>query len=173
MLERLFSLGVAAELPFLLRYAMALSRDETAAEDLVQDTVLRACEARGAFQHGRQLRPWLFSILHNRFISDRRRQNTEREKLRQLADETVEEASDAAVDLADLAAAIERLPDDQHAVLHLIVLDGFTYREAAEVLSVPVGTVMSRLSRARAFLRKDEGAERRLHVVGGSYVQRS
>lgn len=164
----------------LRRYARSLTRDETQAEDLVQDTLVRAYERRSSFRPGGNLRGWLLSILHNTFIDNRRRHVAEFRRLEQvaaLADTEVSPEQESRVRLQQVQTAFMSLPDEQRAVLHLVAIEGLSYQEAASALKIPVGTLMSRLGRARAALRGFEaGADvqpseaRRpsLRVVGGS-----
>lgn len=140
-----------------MRYARALTRDEVAAEDLVQDALLIACQKRARFEAGRSLRAWLFAILHNRFIDDRRRLKVEQSRDRRLAEaEAMVPRQEQSLRLVRLDRAFAALPRDQRIVLRLVAMDGLSYREAAALLDIPVGTVMSRLSRARAALRASE-----------------
>ena len=155
-----FDLGIVAELSAMLCYARALTRDEAAAEDLVQDAILLACQRRESFQEGRSLRTWLCAIVHNRFVDDQRRLRAERDRdlqaARQADDANFGAAQEDALRLALLERVFLGLPPDQRTVLHLVAVEGLSYREAAVALAVPVGTVMSRLSRARTFLRQAE-----------------
>lgn len=165
---------VLPHLDALRRYARTLTRDDTRAEDLVQEALADALGARRTFVGG-NFRGWLLSILHNRFVSDRRRDATEARRdaaVGMLADSSVTAGQETHVHLAQIGRAIDRLPADQRAVLHLVAVEGMTYPEAAATLGVPEGTVMSRLSRARAALRAFEaGGEATvrppLKLVGG------
>lgn len=144
-------------LPALRRYAWALCRDENAADDLVQDCLERALSGWTQRRPDGVLRAWLFAILHNCFVSTRRR--TARRGVHQSLDEhgadlPVQAAQDAAAGVRDVLAALDLLPDDQRAVLLLVGVEELTYDEAARVLDVPLGTVMSRLSRGRERLRR-------------------
>jgi RNA polymerase sigma-70 factor (ECF subfamily) len=165
----------------LRRYARSLTRDEAQADDLVQDTLVRAYERRSSFQSDGNLRGWLLSILHNTFIDGRRRHAAETRRVEQLAafaETTAPADQESRVRLQQIQAAFMRLPDEQRAALHLIAIEGLAYQEAANVLGIPIGTLMSRLGRARATLRKFEadsdisqrpGSKRPdLRVVGGS-----
>ncbi|WP_414472153.1 sigma-70 family RNA polymerase sigma factor [Microvirga sp. M2] len=167
----------------LRRYARSLARDEANAEDLVQDTLVRAYERRSSFQSGGNLRGWLLSILHNTFIDTRRRRAAEFRRLEQaaaLADSAVPPEQESRVRLRQVQAAFMSLPDEQRAALHLVAIEGLSYQEAANALKIPVGTLMSRLGRARAALRGFEagtdlsqtpGTKRpSLRIVGGSSV---
>ena len=142
----------------LYTFAVSLSRDRALAEDLVQETYLRAFQARRRPEPLEGVRPWLFTILHNLWRNQRRRGT-----MASLDDDTAgalpsvepdpAEGLSRAEDAARLRAAIEALP---HAFREVVVLrfgEGFSYREIAEVLACPAGTVMSRLARARCLLR--------------------
>lgn len=178
-------LDVVGELPALRRYALSLTRDATDAEDLVHDALLRAYEKRGGFRAEKGLRPWLLAILHNIFVDRLRSRRSERKRMEALAgDINADPAArqhgpqqDHALRLAQVREAFMALPEEQRAVLHLITIEGLGYGEAAQALDVPVGTVMSRLSRARAALRAFEEQPARpreaagvthLRVVGGT-----
>ena len=159
------SFDVVGELPALLRYARALVRDPADAEELVHETLLRAYERRQSFDARRSLRPWLFTILHNLFIDTyRRRQMEERVVDAMTADPVAAPQppdADTRVQLAQIHQAFTRLPEAQRAALHLVAVEGLSYQDAADALQIPIGTLMSRLSRARASLREmDEGASR-------------
>ena len=153
----------------LRRYALALTGSRFEAEDLVQDTLARAVAAAASFRKGGNLRSWLFTIMHNAFISSvRARRAAERE-----LDDDVLELSQAPTQLdrlevRDVLAALARLPEAQRAALVLIALEDFSYSEAARVLGVPLGTLMSRLARGREALRRamSEEAPPQLHIVG-------
>lgn len=146
-----FKADVAAQMPSLRRYALALTRDRDIAEDLVQDTLARAL-SREHLWHGGSLRAWLFTILTN---LDRNRRRAL--AVRPGVDELDEHRFGTPPQDALMKRAIERgvaaLPEEQRQVLLLVALEGLSYREVAEVQDVPIGTVMSRLSRARAALR--------------------
>lgn len=154
----------------LRRYARALTRDAAAAEDLVQETLLVAHERRAGLDPARSIRGWLFAVLHNRFIDGTRRAKVEADRLSTIAaSATAQPASpELHAYLRQIAERFDALPEAQRAVLHLIAVEGLTYRQAADSLDIPVGTVMSRLSRARATLREDAKApgRSRLRIVG-------
>lgn len=144
---------VIALIPRLRRYARALVRDPGAADDLVQDTLERALGKFHLWKPGTDLRAWLFTIMHNVHVNQVRR----RREFAVLDDEapelSVRGSQNGALALRDLQSALERLPNDQREVLLLVVLEDMSYQEVAASLAVPIGTVMSRLSRARAKLR--------------------
>jgi len=141
-------------LPALRAYARGLCGNPTQADDLVQDTVLRACEKLDTFDPDRPIRPWLFAILRNEFLQDARR-SWRRMELTEaicdrelLTDATPESRSDARR-MLDMVTA---LPVDLRESVSLVLGLGFTYEEASEVCGVPAGTIKSRVSRARASL---------------------
>jgi RNA polymerase sigma-70 factor, ECF subfamily len=151
---------VEEQLPRLRRYALALLRDPDKADDLVQDTVLRALEKKHLYQPDTNLRAWLFTLLHNQHV------NRVRQLVRQGPTVNIDDIQAPApatqmrrLELNDLDRAVARLPHDQRTVLLLIGLEGMKYDEVADILGVPVGTVRSRLSRARADLRVMLSAE--------------
>lgn len=168
---------ITQELPALRRFALALSRDHAEADDLVQEALLRGHERRASFRAGGNLRSWLFAILRNAFI-DRKRQRlaeTRREAaVTAHAPTAIPAAQEAAVRLGQLRAAFLDLPEDQREALSLIAIEGLTYAEAADVAQVPLGTLMSRVARARASLRAFEdgtGQTRGLRIVGGRHAE--
>lgn len=145
--------ALIAELPRLRRYARALVRDVDAADDLVQDCVERSLSRLHQFRDGTDMRPWLFTIMHSIFINgvSRRKRAVDSEALghdfeTRLA--TPPEQGQALV-MRDLQAALARLPDEQREVVVLVGLEDMTYKQAAEITGVPLGTVMSRLARGR------------------------
>ena len=143
---------IAAHIPRLRRYARALAGDNHRADDLVQDTLERALTKFHLWRHGSDLRAWMFAIMHNVFINQLKAR-------RELAlDDAVEDGLQSApqsdpLELRDLDAALRRLPVEQREVLLLVGLEQLSYAEASQALDVPVGTVMSRLSRGRERLR--------------------
>jgi RNA polymerase sigma-70 factor, ECF subfamily len=144
------------EIPRLRRYARALTRDATRADDLVQSCLLRALAKSHLWQPGTDLRAWLFTILHNQHVNDVRR--AVREGINIPVEDvapvlTVPSTQGAALQLRDLDRAMARLPEEQRQVLLLVGLEGMRYEEVAAVLDIPVGTVRSRLSRGRDMLR--------------------
>jgi RNA polymerase sigma-70 factor, ECF subfamily len=142
--------------PRLLRFALRLTRDTPAAEDLVQETLLKAWRGFHRFRTGTSARAWLYRILVNAFYEQGR-------KIR-AAPEMVPlknpGANSSMLERIEMAQALDALPQDHRAVLLLGVVEGFTCREVSEILSVPMGTVMSRLSRAREALREKLAPER-------------
>lgn len=155
--------------PALRRYARALTHDPDLADDLVQDCVERAIRKRALFRPDGPVRPWLFRILLNLYRNELRRRKRRGEHVEidpEGADSAVPGNQQSRLELAETARALQRLPAEQRETLLLIALEGMSYAEAAEILDIPVGTVMSRLSRARQGLRAFTGApERRLRRV--------
>jgi RNA polymerase sigma-70 factor, ECF subfamily len=152
--------GLCHELPTLLprlwRFALRLAGDRHDAEDLVQRACVRALERQHQLQPGTSTLSWLFSIVHSVWLNEVRAQQTRRRGSIQWSDELAETvADDKALDPETYAlqrqiiSAVEGLPDAQRAVMLLVAVEGLSYREAATALDVPIGTVMSRLARAR------------------------
>jgi RNA polymerase sigma factor (sigma-70 family) len=143
------------QLPGLRRYARALTGNSWAADDLVQDTLERACTKWQLWVAGTDLRAWLFTLMHNLYMSQRRaaRVAMNSVSIDELESELQAPASNRD-DPLDISRCLQRLPADQRAVLLLVVLEDMSYKEAAKVLAIPIGTVMSRLSRARSRLRE-------------------
>ena len=152
-----FARLLEVEIPRLRRYARALTRDVSRADDLVQSCLTRAVAKQRLWQPGTDLRAWLFTILHNQHVNDVRR--SVREGVNVAVEEmapvlTVQSNAIDVLQLRDLEAAIAKLPQEQRQVILLVGLEGMRYEEVAEVLGVPVGTVRSRLSRGRDALRR-------------------
>lgn len=150
--------SIVEHIPGLRRYARALTADPWAADDLVQDTLERACSRWRLWLAGTDLRAWLFTVMHNLFVSEVR-QVQRRAGLGRTVDlDAVAhelQAPDAAPGtLIDLQRCLMRLPPNQRAVLLLVTLEDMSYAEVAKVTGMPVGTVMSRLSRARERMRE-------------------
>jgi len=144
---------VVALIPRLRRYARALVADPGAADDLVQDTLERALGKFHLWKPGTDLRAWLFTIMHNVFVNQIRRRRESVAFDEEATELPVRPAHDGALATRDLQRALERLPSEQREVLLLVVLEEMSYQEVARALEVPIGTVMSRLSRARDKLR--------------------
>ena len=147
---------VENEIPRLRRYARALTRDATRADDLVQSCLLRAVAKQHLWQEGSDLRAWLFTILHNQHVNDVRR--SMREGIAVPVEDvapmlTIPSSTDASLQLRDLERAIAALPEEQRQVILLVGLEGMRYEEVASILGIPIGTVRSRLSRGRESLR--------------------
>jgi RNA polymerase sigma factor (sigma-70 family) len=140
-------------IPRLRRYARALAGDRSAADDLVQDTLERAWSKFHLYRRGTDLRAWLFTVMHNVYVNQLRSA-----KAGAVLDEEMPELARPAREsdglmLRDLDAAIRRLPPEQREVLLLVALEDMSYDSAAQALGIPIGTVMSRLARAREKLR--------------------
>jgi RNA polymerase sigma-70 factor (ECF subfamily) len=152
-----FEHELVAMLPRLRRFAHTLSRNGSDADDLTQATIERALRSEAQWQPGTRLDSWLFRIMRNLWIDTvRSRSRKERfeapsEELEQLGEDP-REAIEASLELQRVMAAMERLPDEQREVVALILIEGFGYRETAELLGLPIGTVSSRLVRGRTAL---------------------
>jgi len=141
-------------IPRLRRYARALVGDRAGADDLVQDTVERGWRKLSSWRRGSDMRAWLFGIMHNLYIDQRRRPMVPTETLDEDLDEAAVDApQDRALAMRDLESALRALPSEQREILLLVALEEMTYDEVAATLKLPIGTVMSRLSRARQKLR--------------------
>jgi RNA polymerase sigma-70 factor (ECF subfamily) len=151
-----FADALIAQLPALRRYATALVGQAAAADDLVQDCIERALRQRDQLRDGQRLGGWLRSILYNLFVDDlrRRRGRGIEEDITSLADDCVlSVAADDRSEHSGFVAAMATLSAEHRQILLLVGLEGMNYREIAEELKVPIGTVMSRLARARERLR--------------------
>jgi RNA polymerase sigma factor (sigma-70 family) len=140
-------------IPRLRRYARALVGDRASADDLVQDTLERAWAKLHLYRRGTDLRAWLFTVMHNVHVNKvraARSTDTLEDEMPELAQRAPQ--GDALL-VRDLERGIARLPADQRAVLLLVTLEDMSYEEVAQTLAIPIGTVMSRLSRARDKLR--------------------
>lgn len=153
---------VAEHIPRLRRYARALTGDAARADDLVQDTLERALTKFGLWRHGSDLRAWLFTVMHNVYVNQEAKR---RDRLGVPWEEAEPElpvaaSQDHSLELRDLVTALGRLAPEYREVLLLVGLEGLRYEEVAQVLGVPVGTVMSRLARGRERLRRLMDGER-------------
>ena len=149
--------GVETMIPALRRYARALARDRDIADDLVQDTLVRALRAEKQFVGG-DLRSWLYTILTN-LNRNRRRSLARKPVFTELFDNNPD-ASGTEAEGRDISRALAALVEEQRSVLLLVMLEGLSYREVAEIQGVPIGTVMSRLARARATVKAYLDGER-------------
>lgn len=147
--------AIAAEIPRLRRYARALVGREGEADDLVQDCLERAIVKIDLWRDGESPRRWVFTILHNIHV-DRRRGLLRRPEVVELSDSIADPAASAAegITKCEVSAALQKLPEEQRETVLLVGLEGLSYAETADVLGVPIGTVMSRLSRGRDRLRQ-------------------
>jgi RNA polymerase sigma-70 factor (ECF subfamily) len=167
-------IDVARHLGPLWRYARVLTRNDFDADDLLQDALVRALSKASGFDPSRPLLPWLIRIVRNTFLTkvtsaaaDRRL----REGYAELHEQAAPPVQEHSTQLSQVREVMDRLPTDQGEVLYLVGVLGFKYGEAAEVLGVPTGTVMSRLSRARTNLKQSmDQPTKRLKVVGGVNV---
>ena len=159
-----FETELAQLLPRLRRFAHALSRNRADADDLAQATIERALRSRAQWQAGTRLDSWAYRIMRNLWIDmvrargRKERHEAPEDEARQIGEDP-RDAMDAAMELARAMSAMERLPDEQREIVALILIEGFGYREVAEMLDLPVGTVSSRLVRGRTAL---------LHMLGGA-----
>jgi len=150
------------QMPRLRRYARALTRDVNRADDLVQDTLVRALAKQHLWQVGTNLRAWLFTLMHNQHVNDVRRSNREGGNIDvdDMASVLVANTDPTSSrQLHELERALNRLPLEQRESILLVGLEGLRYDEAASILGVPIGTVRSRLSRGREALRKLMGLD--------------
>lgn len=159
-----FDDALTATLPRLRRFAHALSRNRADADDLTQATIERALLSRRQWQAGTRIDAWAYRIMRNLWIDTVRSRNRKaRIEAPSEEAETIGHdprgAIEAVIDLKRVMEAMERLPDEQREVVALILIEGFGYREAAELLDLPVGTVSSRLVRGRSALLKLIGEE--------------
>lgn len=148
---------IEACIPALRRYAVALLRNRQDADDLVHDCLVRALDRLHTMRDDGDLRAWLFAIMHNLFASQRRRQvaRPDAAALDDLADAVPIRADQENMLLyGEVLNAVYQLPQDQQQVLLLVAVEDLSYAEVAGVLGIPIGTVMSRLSRARERLRR-------------------
>lgn len=143
--------SLLAEIPSLRAFAVSLTGNMDRADDLVQDTLMKAWGAFDGFTEGSNLRAWLFTIMRNAFFSQYRKRRREVEDVDGVmaAQLTSEPEQPGHMDLADFQAALTTLPSDQREALILIGASGFTYEEAAEICNCAVGTIKSRVNRAR------------------------
>lgn len=142
---------IVACIPSLRRYARGLTGDRERADDLVQDTLERAWSRFSRWQRRGELRAWMFGIMHNQFIDSVRaqRRQPDIQADAELPEVAVRPSQADGLEVRDLDRCLLQLPPDLRAVILLVGVEEFSYREAALALDVPVGTVMSRLSRAR------------------------
>lgn len=148
--------GIAAELPRLWRYGLVLSGNRDTAEDLVQATCVRALERAHQFNAGTRLDRWLIAILHSIWLNEVRSRKVRQGQGLVDADAVLVFDGLRHIETNILAVQVLRevqeLPEAQRETVYLVYVEGMTYREAADVLAIPIGTVMSRLAAARARL---------------------
>lgn len=148
---------IVAQIPSLRRYARALTGDTWAADDLVQDTLERACSKWRLWVMGSNLRAWLFSVMHNLFVNQLRQSPGHRQISLVNLDDVAHDLQSTGLQPGqglDLQRCLLRLPPEQREVLLLVSMEDMSYAEVAKVTGVAVGTVMSRLSRARSRLQE-------------------
>ena len=153
---------LVAAIPRLRRYARVLTGEASRADDLVQDTLARAWEKRALWQVGTDLRAWLFTVMHNLFVNQRAMARRDAANVPldgagapvEIWQLSVRATQHATVELHEVLMQLGRLPAEQREVLILAAVEEMKYEEIAEILDIPVGTVMSRLSRAREKLRR-------------------
>ena len=157
--------GMVALLPRLRAFARGLARSGDTADDLVQATCEKALRAVDSWTPGTRLDSWMFRIMQNHWIDTNRRDRPQTPldspAALAVAAEDGERVTEAKLTLGSVGRVIDRMPEDQRAVLVLVCVQDLSYREAAEVLEVPIGTVMSRLSRARRTLIEATGPQSR------------
>lgn len=162
ILANWFKNRTVEELPAMRRYARSLVGADNA-DDLVHEALLRAYEAHRSFRKDGNLRSWLFAILHNCSVDGWRRSRVEEASMANLAMLVIPHSAanqEHSAELDLLNRAFAALPVEQREVLHLVVVEGLSYQATATILDIPMGTVMSRLSRARAQLGADENKRR-------------
>ena len=152
-------------IPRLRRYARSLTRDQHRGDDLVQDTLVRALDKLHLYRRGTNLLAWLFTIMRNLHINSLRSAKWERSQSDEQVELPVPGLQISNMAMRDLARAMSNLPDDQRETVVLVAVEGLAYQDVAKIMDVPIGTVRSRLSRARDRLRhlvqgeRNEGEE--------------
>jgi RNA polymerase sigma-70 factor, ECF subfamily len=152
-----FRRQIEQAIPALRRYGRALARNAETADEIVQDTLVRALRSEHLFRGG-DLRAWLYTILTN--VNRNRLRSLSRRPVLSSITETDAVTGSPELDRRDIARALDELADEPRAALLLVVLEGLSYREVAEIQGVPIGTVMSRLARARTQIRSFLDGER-------------
>ncbi len=150
-----FSDDIAAAIPALRNFARSLCRQSDMADDLVQDTLIRAWASRHTFRPDSHMRPWLFTILRNQFYTTMRKRNRVVSWEPQAAERILvqQPEQEAGLHVADIEVAIGQLPDTQRTMLLLVALAGLSYEDAAIAADCKIGTVKSRINRGRAAVR--------------------
>lgn len=155
-------------LPRLRRFALATTNSRHEAEDLLQTAVERALRHESSWQQGTRLDSWMFKIMQNLWLDELRAHRRRTEPLDEIVNLAGEDGRDSMthqLQFEEAHAALQSLPDEQRAVVALVVLDGMSYQQAANALDIPVGTVMSRLARGRAALAARLSNESKLKVA--------
>ncbi len=153
--EKAFKRELVGLIPHLRAFARTLTGDPTAADDLAQDALMKAWDARASYQMGTNMKAWTFMILRNQFYSEKRRSWRQTQLDQEAAERTLVAIDDpsAPVALDELRLGLAMLPAEQREALVLVGAGGFAYEEAAEICRCAVGTVKSRVSRARRALQ--------------------
>jgi RNA polymerase sigma-70 factor (ECF subfamily) len=153
--EAAFKRELIALIPHLRAFARTLAGEPAAADDLAQDAMMKAWDARGSYQMGTNMKAWTFMILRNQFYSEKRRSWRQSQLDQEAAERTLVAVDDpsAPVALDELRQGLGMLPPEQREALILVGAGGFAYEEAAEICGCAVGTVKSRVSRARRALQ--------------------
>ena len=151
-----FKADLISAIPSLRAFGMSLAQNADRADDLVQETLVKAWDKQSSFEPGTNLKAWLFTILRNEFYSQMRKRGREVQDSDGImtARLAVHPGQEGALDLKDFRAALDQLPGDQREAIILIGASGFSYEEAATICDCAVGTVKSRVSRARARLHE-------------------
>jgi RNA polymerase sigma-70 factor (ECF subfamily) len=169
--EAAFKAELVGLIPHLRAFARTLCGDSVAADDLAQDAMMKAWDARASFQMGTNMKAWTFMILRNQFYSEKRRSWRQTQLDQEAAERTLIATDDpeAPVALDELRLSLAMLPPEQREALVLVGAGGFAYEEAAEICGCAVGTVKSRVSRARRALHSilDTGAYDRDGAAAG------
>ncbi|MGV3479659.1 MAG: RNA polymerase sigma factor [Sphingobium sp.] len=157
-----FESDLLALLPRLRRFALSLSRDAIDGDDLCQMAVERALRSRDQWQTGTRLDSWMFRIMRNLWIDEvrmrgRRDQTFAPEEAGAMVGDDGDRRIEMAVEVTDVGRAMDRLPPEQREAIALVLVGGFAYREAAEILDIPMGTLTSRLVRGREALMRELG----------------
>jgi len=177
--EAEFRAGLLAATPHLRAFAQSLVGDRDRADDLVQDTLLRAWQKRDRFEPGTCLQAWAFTVLRNLFYSECRKRKREVEDVDGLHAAMLATPAEqpGCVELADLRSALMRLPDEQREAVLLVGAEGYSYEEAAVICGIKIGTIKSRVSRARRRLAELLGHQHDgdggLHGVARATSERS
>lgn len=154
--DEAFKTQLVSLIPHLRAFARTLAGDPTAADDLAPDAMMKAWDARASYQMGTNMKAWTFMILRNQFYSEKRRSWRQSQLDQEAAERTLVAVDDpeAPVALDELRLALASLPEEQREALVLVGAGGFAYEEAAEICNCAVGTVKSRVSRARRALQQ-------------------
>ncbi len=153
--ELAFRRELVGLIPHLRAFARTLAGDPTAADDLAQDAMMKAWDARASFQMGTNMKAWTFMILRNQFYSEKRRAWRQTQLDQEAAERTLVaiDNPEAPIALDEVRLGLSRLPPEQREALVLVGAGGFAYEEAADICNCAVGTVKSRVSRARRALQ--------------------